>query len=162
MVFGEASARWWLLVHLFVGGALVASTTHLAVWLWRRRYKGARTFAAICAALYVAAFALGNVIYPVYKVNVRVGYLDSATASPDLPTTARIARWFDVKEHVAALGLPVALALLAILLVWRPRRADDDAAAIHGMVLGLAITVTLCAWIPAILGALTTSFRGIP
>ncbi|MCE9571911.1 MAG: hypothetical protein K8W52_02025 [Deltaproteobacteria bacterium] len=70
----------------------------------------------------------------------------------------RIARWFDTKEHWAALGLALAIACAALLLAW-DRDRDGD---------GPALVVRLCAlgacgslWFAAIVGVLTASWRAI-
>jgi hypothetical protein len=179
----EQHARLALLAHLILGAALVAASTHLVLWMrsYRRqgfaRHRAVRRFAWISAGLFAANFALGLLIYPVYKVRVRVEYLDNPAAiaadyrsrlehrhggGPIVPPAAddrvRIARWFDVKEHVIALGLPVAFALAIALTAWNPRE--------HGPALGpplfaLALTLAATTWAAALVGALVTSVRAI-
>jgi uncharacterized membrane protein YciS (DUF1049 family) len=197
VIFLEAQARLLLVAHLIIGVALVASATHQVVWMrgYRRgqfgRHRGARRFAVITALLYVTGFALGNLIYPAYKVRVRVEYLDSPTAlvkerevrrssqqlasraaarGGDAPVAhpdqtpadprraAKIARWFDVKEHWAALGLALALANAALMLGWDPRR---DGAAPAGTAFGLGLGTAAAAWFAAVVGVIVTSFRAV-
>ncbi|RMH39682.1 MAG: hypothetical protein D6689_15890 [Deltaproteobacteria bacterium] len=159
------SARWWLVAHAIVGGALVGAATHMAVWTrsyWRRdtaRHRGVRRFAVLTAALFALNFAIGLAIYPVYKVRVRVAYLDDPGAAlPLYETTSRVARWFDVKEHAIAIGFAVAVALAAIVLAWRPSRDGRD---IAPAVAGLAWLVCAATWFAAIVGLVTTSYRAI-
>ncbi len=165
MIFLETSARTWLILHGVVGAALVASSTHLVVWtrgLWAGkagRWRGVRWFAAITLALYVAAFAMGNLLYPVYKVRVRVEYLDAPAAIRaeaearaaahalvesrrtgvdvpparfDAPQLGGVARAFDVKEHWAALGMVLAFAAFALAWRWDPRRDGAEVATASG------------------------------
>jgi hypothetical protein len=85
-VFAEDHARWLLLLHTVLAVGAVAATTHLAVWLWRvrrgahGRLRAARKFALTGAILHVGAFVAGNLMYPVYKVDVKVGYLQNPPA----------------------------------------------------------------------------------
>jgi hypothetical protein len=86
MLFLEAHARAWLILHAVVGTATVAVATHLVVWIRGyprgdfRRHTSARWFATVGLALYVLEFVIGNLIYPVYKVRVRSEYLDLGSA----------------------------------------------------------------------------------
>jgi hypothetical protein len=86
VLFLEAHVRQLLLLHLVLGAAAVASTTHLVVWLrgYRRgrfaRHRSARRFAWIAAALVGANVAVGCLLYPTYKVRVRAEYLDNPMA----------------------------------------------------------------------------------
>jgi len=193
MIFAEDQARLLLVVHLVLGAALVASSTHLVVWLWRyprgdfARHRGARRFALITASLFVANFLVGLTIYPVYKVRVRVEYLDNPTAiardadnratvraliderrgspiaatppaDPDALPMHALARWFDVKEHAIALGLVLSLACAIILCAWEPRRDGD---AIATAVFGFALFAAATTWFAALVGTLVTSYRSI-
>ncbi len=78
----------------------------------------------------------------------------------DAPTQAgKIARWFDTKEHWAAVGLLLGVALLAIGRAWRP--GQDEPVADGPVVLMLvgAIAVAAITWYAAIVGLLTTATR---
>jgi len=196
VIFLEAHARAWLIVHAVVGAALVASATHFVIWArdaWSgkaARWRGVRRFATITLALYVAAFALGNLLYPTYKVRVRLEYLDEATAlskdaqardevralidkrrtgvavAPahnDAPALARVARAFDVKEHWVALGLALAAAACALAWAWDPRRERSSGAAeMAGKALFcFAVGTATCAWIGALVGLYVSSFRSV-
>jgi hypothetical protein len=85
-LFGESHARLLLVAHTISAAALVASTTHLVVWMrgWPRgnylRVAAVRRFALIAASLYVLTFLLGNLLYPTYKVRVKVEYLQEGPA----------------------------------------------------------------------------------
>lgn len=179
MTFLEPYARLVLVVHAILGAALVASATHLVVWM-RGYLRGAfprrpavRRFATIALVLFALAFAAGNAAYPTYKVRVRAGYLENPTAvaadlrerhGPDadvdaaLDTTSKVARWFDVKEHWAAFGLMLSFACWLILRFWDPVR---DGPAIAPIVFGLAVGAAATAWLAAVVGLVTASYRAI-
>ena len=209
-MFLEQHARWLLVAHTIVAVALVAASTHLVLWMrgYLRgefsRHKAVRRFAYISLSLFVAAFVLGNLLYPTYKVRVRIQYLDNPTAvaadledrarigatarqryeesrafrdgasidqatsitvEPEPPDTevstlaaAKIARWFDVKEHWVALGLILAAACALILSVWNPKRAGPEIAPI---VFGLAAGASATVWLGAIIGLITASYRAV-
>lgn len=81
----DGIARLLLLLHLVSALAVIGLTTHFAIWL--RRYVHGRhglrravvKFGTWSALAYVVAFALGNVVYPTYKVRVRLEYLEDST-----------------------------------------------------------------------------------
>ena len=137
MIAFEAQARWLLVLHAVIGAATVASSTHLVVWMRGylrgkpQRRRGVRRFAWISLALFAVTFVVGNLAYPIYKVRVRTGYLEDpaaiAAATPDRAAaeelaerTFRVVRWFDIKEHWAALGLALSIGLVLILRTWEP------------------------------------------
>jgi hypothetical protein len=88
-VFAEAYARWLLLLHTALAVGAVAASTHLVIWLWKvrrgqhGRLRAVRRFAVIAAALHLGAFVAGNLMYPTYKVRVKVGYLKYSDALLD-------------------------------------------------------------------------------
>jgi hypothetical protein len=188
----DSVARWMLVAHAAIGVAAVGAATHLVIWL--RRYvrgqfglaRAVRKFAAIALALHALAFVAGNVLYPSYKVGVRVAYLDNEAAlvaqhardteeldriasrlgvaareheSIDQRVTraARAARWFDIKEHWVALGLIASACLWLVLRVWHPR----DGGALSPVVVGLAWVIAATVWLGAILGVMTSAWRAV-
>jgi len=82
----ESYARWLLVVHAVLGAALVASTTHLAVWMRGYlhgrfdRQRGVRLLGWISSSLFLCTFVFGNLIYPTYRVRVRGEYFESPQA----------------------------------------------------------------------------------
>jgi hypothetical protein len=200
MLFVEGAARWLLVLHTVVAIAAVGSATHLVLWLrpYLRgtftRQRAVKRFGVLTAALFAAAFVLGNVIYPIYKVRVKVEYLQNPSAlqqdaalrldhraavearyrgaevappseaaiaarTHGLPRSAeKMARWFDVKEHWVAMGLPLALGCMVLLLAWDPRR-DGPGPATIVFLLALGAAATL--WLGAIIGVITSSWRAI-
>lgn len=208
VLFAEPYAGLLLVVHAVLAASLVASATHLVVWMRgypRRRYgrhRAVRRFAIISATLFVTTFVAGNLIYPMYKVRVRVEYLERGTAvvadhrarqdsrhqarerysettsgavaDPSaseasdpgpragvshLPRqTAKVARWFDVKEHWVALGMILSLACAVVLNAWSPRR---HGAAIADIAFLMAVGAALAAWLGAVVGVVVTGYRSI-
>ena len=188
----DSAARWLLVLHTGLGVAAVGAATHLVIWLRRyvRGQQGRRAvvrFAWLVLALQLGAFALGNLMYPTYKVEVRTAYLENASAVASAATAhgkelarvaaregaeapaqtatgelvrraAQAARWFDVKEHWIALGIVASGALLLILALWDPAR---DGRTIAPMVTGLAVIVAGTVWLGAIVGVLTASWRAV-
>ena len=189
----ETAARWLLVLHTGLGVAAVGASTHLVLWL-RRYVRGQRAmrravirFAWIVLALQLGAFAVGNLMYPTYKVEVRAAYLESPTAvaAADAsqtrerarvaaregaePTTGpatadlvrratQAARWFDVKEHWIALGILISAALVLVLSLWDPLR---DGPIVSPIVLTLATLACATLWLGALIGVLTASFRAV-
>ncbi len=83
-VLADGLARFLLIVHLISAFAVIGLTTHCAIWL-RRYVRGAHglrrataKFAVWAAVAYAAAFVIGNIVYPTYKVRVRLEYLDDS------------------------------------------------------------------------------------
>ena len=72
--------------------------------------------------------------------------------------TARMARWFDVKEHWLALGLMLALVVAVLARAWDPRVAG---AGIAPAVLLIAVGAALTGWLGAIVGVLVSSHRAV-
>jgi hypothetical protein len=150
----------------------------------RRRATGTRWFALIGFALYGAAFVGGNLLYPTYKVRVRAEYLEMPSAvtedvrsreaaraeirrrAGDAPETRTIqparlsgvARAFDVKEHWAALGLPLAAGALALTRRWNPKTESVTSRRLLLLCTGGA---ALCAWLAMIIGLVVTSYRSV-
>ena len=201
MVFLESYARLLLILHAVVATAMVASSTHLVIWMrgYRRgrfhRHRSVKRFAVITCGLYLATFLLGNLLYPTYKVRVRAQYFDNPQALSDdyqsraaaraqtlkhrtgaadqrlsddqarafyssgaAQTVAKVARWFDVKEHWAALGLAIAIGCTVLLWGWDPKSG--------GQILGplsllMAVAICVTAWSGAIIGFWVTSYRSV-
>jgi hypothetical protein len=180
VIFLERWARALMIVHAISAAVLVASTTHHVVWLrgyFRRdfsRYKGERRFALIAAIAFACTFLLGNLLYPTYKVRVRAEYFDNpAAVAEDLrhrqsqaktpaelqppPSLSPIARLFDIKEHWVALGCVACLLVLLLSRVAHPRQQPSTLL----LYLGLALFACSTAWLGAIAGLVTASYRSV-
>lgn len=150
------------------------------------RMRALKKFAWLVLALQLGAFVAGNAMYPTYRVEVRAAYLENREALiraqrahqaelaelaarehvevPQPMDTGQLvkrgasaARWFDVKEHWAALGVFVSLALVLVLAFWDPRTAHE----LTPIVFGLGVVVAATLWLAAILGVLTAAWRAI-
>jgi hypothetical protein len=193
MMFAEPYARWLLVLHTAIAVAAVGAATHLALWMrsYGRgqlgRHRAIRRFAALSLGLQLAAFLVGNAMYPTYRVSVRAGFLEAPTAVAadtaaraaavaelrqldpasvdtseqvrrDVRRAAKVARWFDVKEHWLALALFVSAALTWLLWCWEPRR---DGVAIAPIAALLSICVATALWAAAIIGVVTSAWRAV-
>ncbi len=82
-----------------------------------------------------------------------------ATETP-VRRTAKMARWFDTKEHWVALGFALTVGLTLMLAAWKPRH-DPSSAVLGPIVFWLAVSSAGVAWLAAIIGVLVSSFRAI-
>lgn len=204
----EEHATWLLVLHTVLAGALIAAATHLVVWMRgypRRRWgrvDGARALATWTAIFYVGTFLVGNLLYPAYKVRVRLEHFETPASiarsleagreaeararariarsreartgevlevRPAVPPTAddveraahrgrQLSRWFDVKEHLVAIGMMLAVAVAFLMRRWRP---DDAGPQIATAVLALATTAALFAWAAGVIGVITAAARSV-
>ena len=185
MIFLESVARPLLIVHAISAAVLVGATTHHLLWcrhyLWGRynKVKAERRFATICAIAFVSTFVLGNLLYPTYKVRVRAEYFDNPTAiaaeaklraeqhalvgvAPAPPpavvtSLSPIARIFDIKEHWVALGCAASV----ILWILSRRAHPKDEPRALWLYLGLSAVQCGTAWMGAIVGVVTASYRSV-
>jgi hypothetical protein len=184
VLFLERLARPLLLLHAVAAGVLVGVTTHHLL-ACRRYLRGIydrapieRRYALVSALAYLVTFAVGLAEYPAYKVRVRAEYFDAPTvvdgearlrseaaAAVGSPPGARaisrdlgwVGRLFDVKEHWAALAAAASLALLALSRLAHPSEDRRFTAAY----VGLSAVVCSAAWLAALVGIVTTSFRSV-
>ena len=102
-VFLDGAAKPLLVIHALVAFALLGASTHLAIvsiqLLRGRSHLGrlARVYAQVIGATFSAAFAVGLLLYPHYRYDVRGLFLDRYE-----PWASNL---FDIKETLAALGL---------------------------------------------------------
>jgi hypothetical protein len=147
-----------LIVHAVVGAALLGAITHQAVSMLRRhrarsdsflsRYSGvgAAGFTYAIASLYVVQVAIGALVYPAYRLNVRIPFEEMSMG------------WavglFEIKEHFAGIGL----ALLPLYVVnWRRQVAGPagrDRVAI-------TLLLTLIVWWDFLVGHVLDNIRGL-
>lgn len=147
--------RALLLIHAVLGCALVGALTHNFLWslpYLDGRYERApaeRRFLRWGARLFGGAFVAGLILYPAYKLEVRVGWLDDHR-----PWVGRI---FDIKEHFAALALATLAAQGWVARKGHPAKVNDRLTrvvyvSLSGLGAGLA-------WIVALIGLYTTTHR---
>ena len=191
-MFAEPYARLLLVVHTLLAAALVATSTHLVLWMrgYLRgqctRHRATQRFAMLSFLLYLATFLVGNLIYPIYKVHVRVQYFEDPealaadyrarrearqrtqpqqkVALPPFGEThipqemSIISRWFDVKEHWMAVGLALSCTCFLILRWWIPsRHGTIIAPLVFAFALGQAATT----WFGALVGIIASSYRSV-
>lgn len=152
-------AAWLLILHGLVAVALLGALTHQSVACVRaparagnsftRRYTSVNpaVFAKAIIVSYVATFVLGSVIYPDYRLDVRV-----ALSEMQLGWGIGL---FEIKEHSAALGL----ALLPLYYqLWKRQPQPTWAPAGR-----TATTLVLAAvvWFNFMVGHLLNNFRGL-
>jgi hypothetical protein len=143
-VFLESWSRWLLIAHALTAMALAGAMGHLAVAsVARLRGKATALTRHLRTAslVYLACFALGLLLYPHFRYHVRALELDR-----DAPWASNL---FDIKENLAALLLPLGLALPA-LETQRPRLA-----ALFGVLLGVGTLALIIA------GLLVTNTKGV-
>jgi hypothetical protein len=185
VIFLESLARPLLVCHAIAAAVLVGATTHHLLWCRHYLYgrfgqaKAEKRFAAICALAFLATFAVGNLLYPTYKVRVRAEYFDNPPAIAAevklraeqhkmvgvAPTPAPavvaslspVARMFDIKEHWVALGCAASLALWVLSRKLHPK----DERRVLPLYVGLSMVQCGTAWFGAVVGLLTASFRSV-
>jgi hypothetical protein len=151
-------------VHAVLGAAAVASATHWVVWLWplwrgrATRASGMRRFAIIALSLYGAAMAVGLLLYPTYKVRVKLEYLTRPSSVIEDAATRGLAHdELIARSHQVSPPVPD---------VDRARRAAGDAPlraskvarwfdskehwVALGLVLGLGVLAVVTAWRPGV------------
>jgi hypothetical protein len=147
-----------LIVHALVGVALLGALTHQTVSVLRRRavrsgsfvdrYAAVneRTFTNAVAILYVAQVALGAVIYPSYRLQVRIPFEEMSLG------------WavglFELKEHFASIGL----ALLPLYVFnWR----TDRAASHRQERIAINLILAFIVWWDFLVGHVLNNIRGL-
>lgn len=147
-----------LILHGLVGVALLGALTHQAATLLRQRtvrtgsfidrYMGVnqRAFVGAVVVLYAAEVLLGAIIYPTYRIDVRIPFEEMSMG------------WavgvFELKEHFAGIGLGV-LPLYAVAC-----RADS-AATEHRARLGLTLVLAFVVWWGFLIGHVLNNIRGL-
>jgi len=136
---------------------MLGALTHQALSIWWPATAGGRSvfhsFRAVRSAayantvvvLYVVTATLGAIIYPAYRIGVRVFLEDLRLSAAN--------GIFELKEHVVAVGLGL---LPAYWYFWRQPLADGDAAARKAVTALLAAIV----WYSFLVGHVLNSIRG--
>jgi hypothetical protein len=145
-----------LIVHGILAVFLVGAITHQAVGVaWPVTKRGAGFFHAVrgvngmnytntVVVLFLVTFALGCLIYPVYRVNVRTVLQEYHLFKPE--------GMFEMKEHLLALSLAL---LPAYWLLWR-RASDANRVARTAVTCLLAFAV----WWSFLTGHIINNIRG--
>jgi hypothetical protein len=147
-----------LILHGLVGVALLGAITHQTVSVLRRgparrgtfleRYAGVyrQTFTKAVLCLYPAGLLLGAVIYPAYRLNVRIPFEEMSLG------------WavglFELKEHFAGIGLAV---LPMYAYSWRPESEESH----HRDRVALTLLLTFVVWWDFLIGHILNNIRGL-
>ena len=120
MVAFEFIVRPLHFLHLLAGLSSVASCVHLLMRLLTKRHDPRlRTHATVLGATYAAAYFLGALIYPTFRVRVRAALLDS-----HYPWATGL---FEIKEHAASLVFIPVLAIVVLSRLLDPKRGSTGA-----------------------------------
>jgi hypothetical protein len=138
------------------------------------RQRAVKRFGVITAALFAAAFVVGNLIYPVYKVRVKVEYLQNPSALQQDAALRLDQRAATLARYRGTEVAPPSEAAIAARTQGLPRSAEKVARWFDvkehwvalGLLLGLGTMAVLLAWDPrrdgrgplpfVLLGALST------
>jgi hypothetical protein len=151
------STTFLLIVHGLLAVALLGAVTHQAISVWvpmrktansfvgRVRSVQASSYAIAIIVLYLATATLGGIIYPAYRLGVRV-------------VVEQLQLWsahgaFELKEHFVAVGLGI---LPAYLYYWRKPLAGDQARTRAVLTSLLAFVV----WWSFLVGHILNNIRG--
>ncbi len=153
-LFLSSLARLLVVLHAAAAIVLVGAATHhalLAVGYLRGVFKVrlARIYAATIAAAWLITFALGLLSYPTFRIAARAAYLDRYE-----PWASRL---FELKEHSAALGIPLVLGTLALSRTLDPKQDRVLARAYAAIVLLVAAIV----WFDVFSGLAITVAKGV-
>jgi len=147
-------ARPLVLLHAALSIALVgASTHHLVATLGSFRGRSSprllRVHAASTGVTYVLTMLAGALAYPTYRYHVRALFLDFRA-----PWASNL---FDIKENLATIGLPLALATW-----WLARflGTEEERHMRFGYAVMVAL-VTAIVWTNVVAGLLVTMVRGV-
>jgi hypothetical protein len=175
-VLFEGAARPLVIAHALLGGTLVGATTHHLIWIVRSRgarRRGEPRFALLASGFFLLTFLFGSAVYPTYRIRVRAEYFDSEVARDEAraqrdahrkapgPALApvsleRAAKIFDIKEHLAALGL-----IASAGLFWLSRRTGPGDPDERRLYLGLGTFVCAVSWTNLVIGLYTASLRAV-
>jgi len=147
-----------LIIHGLCAVFMLGALTHQALSVWWPATAGGRSvfhsfravrgaaYADTVVVLYTLTATLGAVVYPAYRISIRV-FLE------DLRLNAANGV-FELKEHIVAVGLGL---LPAYWYYWRQPLADGDALARKAVTALLAAIV----WYSFLVGHVLNSIRGL-
>jgi hypothetical protein len=145
-----------LIAHALLAVTLLGAITHQTIGVWtpakqpagtfvgRMRSVSPATYAGAIIVLYIATAALGAIIYPSYRLNVRI-----VLEQMQLPKANGA---FELKEHFVAIGLGM---LPAYWYFWR--QASTDYARTRAILTALLAFIV---WWGFIVGHVLNNIRG--
>ncbi|NOZ85593.1 MAG: hypothetical protein GXP49_04900 [Deltaproteobacteria bacterium] len=154
-VFLHFAARPLFFFHAVAGVAFAGISAHVLLSATRRHLSGQtghcrlERFVTISLCVGLVVLALGFLIYPEYKANIRVAFINN--------TAPGVGKLFDIKEYLAVFTLPLSVFLFAG--VKRFCKARDK-------VFGLLYLASLYLWFfliwsVAIIGWYTTTVKSL-
>ena len=144
-----------LVLHALTAVLLLGATTHNALLVVRYPFRGVRRaalerlYVRVQVVAYLATFALGAMLYPSYRVYTRGAVFDHHA-----PWASNL---FDIKENLAALGLPALLAYFALSL----RAHPSEHPRWTPLYVGLGLYVALVVWFDFVAGIVVVAMRGV-
>lgn len=143
-----------LLLHFAAAVVLVGASTHLALRMpallrGRSNPRLERVYGRVVALSFSTAYALGALLYPTYRYHVRALYLDRFHPA--------ISNLFDVKENLATIALPLALALGAL----GGSLGDDADRRLRPLYASMSVFVAAVVWFDVFSGVLIASYRAV-
>jgi cytochrome bd-type quinol oxidase subunit 1 len=124
MVVFESIARPLLFLHLIAATCVTASAVHLAIRVWGylrgnvTKVPFEKTYARLLVVSYAVCYVLGAIVYPAFRVRVRAEYFDAA-----VPWATGL---FEVKEHLATLGMVIAVGIWLLSRAIRNPLDEND------------------------------------
>jgi hypothetical protein len=147
-----------LILHGLVGVALLGAITHQLVSVFRRRtvrsgsfvdrYTGVnqRVFTTAVATLFVTNVVLGAIIYPSYRLNVRIPFEEMGIG------------WaiglFELKEHFAGIGVSL---LPLYLWLWKSEIAESH----RNPRIAISFMIAFIVWWDFLVGHILNNLRGL-
>jgi len=148
-------ARPLFLLHTAAGVALAGLCLHVLLTARKivlgrpGRVELVRKFVGWAFLATLAVIVLGFLIYPEYKANVRVAFINRHAPS--------VGRLFDIKEYFAVFTLPLCAFLFAARKDFGPK-AGRELRYLYGAAL---LLWTLAVWATAVIGWYTTTVRPV-
>lgn len=142
-LFAASIHGWLQALHGLLGFALFVSVTMADIFAYlvgQSNWKHVSIAGAVASLTYLATFAVGWLIYPVFRVDVRAEFLDQSN-----PVSTGL---FELKEHISAIGAFVAIALLMLSLFGRMQTAPSSRRQLYG---GLLAVLSLTTYVVFVL-----------
>src|SRR3990172_8560019 len=110
-IFGEKIYGWLAVFHSVAAFALVISLVMGIAFLYlvsEQNWRHIRNTGLVASLSYIVTFLFGWAVYPLWRVDVRAKIFNK-----EIPVGTGL---FEIKEHLAALGLFAALVVLVLSL----------------------------------------------